>query len=341
MVIRPDDCGRAIAIDLLGQLSVRNGILWRKWTLDSKKTPRQLGRVFPAKFTGAGGFTIVELIVSISIIGLLTAVLLPAVQQVRESARNTQCKNNLKQIGIATHNHLDMHRVFPCTKAPMRRLMPFLEVSRGEAAIPVYRCPSDSMLNGPDQTLCSYFVNHGTRLGYASQNGFANQDRDTAPADFSDGLSSTAALSERLVTYDFAAPDDTSVADGRRYLWHFRGARVLDLAELRDRCLHQRLSMRPIFFSISGHHWATPGDTGYDHIMPPNSGGCWNFPDDGSDPTATLAPFYNSIAATSDHPGHVNVVMADGAVRSVADSVSNEVWQAMGTRNGAETVSVE
>ena len=297
---------------------------------------------------GRAAFTVVELIVSIAIIGLLVAMLLQAVQQVRESARNTQCKNNLKQIGLAVHNHLEAHRVFPCIDAPMRRLMPYLEVVPSHVAIPVYRCPSDSGVDGHDPTHCNYFINFGTKFrpafdgnGFARKYGARAQDADTTPADFSDGLSNTAAFSERLVTYDFASPNDASIADGRRYLWHFTGARVMDVNLLWSNCRTFRTSMSPMLYSVSGWHWTTPGDIGYDHIMPPNSGGCWNFPDDGSDPTGTSAIFYNSIATTSDHPGHVNTLVADGSVRSISDSVSMEIWHAMGTRNGNETVSAQ
>ena len=59
------------------------------------------------------GFTLIELLVVIAIIAILIALLLPAVQQAREAARRSNCKNNLKQIGLALHNYEETHRIFP------------------------------------------------------------------------------------------------------------------------------------------------------------------------------------------------------------------------------------
>lgn len=82
------------------------------------------------------GFTLIELLVVIAIIAILVALLLPAVQQAREAARRTQCRNNLKQLGIAMHNYYDVHTAFPLLAAdsnygysPQAQVLPYLEQS--------------------------------------------------------------------------------------------------------------------------------------------------------------------------------------------------------------------
>ena len=310
------------------------------------------------------GFTLVELLVVIAIIGILIGMLLPAVQAAREAARRAQCVNNMKQLGIGMHNYHGAINCFPpgainlvgnaggLYDAPrqtfMIHLYPFIEqtslfnsftftlhgslyglpwwgsansigpTSITSVVLPNLQCPTD-----PGQI--NIFIQSGNYLSRSNYLGFfGNADVGTSftkvsphlPAafgfnlstkfsDFTDGLSNTMLMSEYL------KGGELSSNDPRAMLWtDFAGGSQLYTKQ-------------------------TPNSSSVDLIYP---GYCFALPTMNL-PCINGNGLTDTATARSQHPGGVNVLMGDGSVRKVQDSVDLVVWRGMGSISGGEAIS--
>jgi prepilin-type N-terminal cleavage/methylation domain-containing protein len=178
-------------------------------------------------------FTLIELLVVIAIIAVLVALLLPAVQQAREAARRSQCKNNLKQIALALHNYHEVYGAFPpayvadASGKPMHSwrvlILPFLEASPLYSEYnfsepwdgpnnsrllsrmpPVYACPSHG--NAPGGTTTAYAAVFGEHCVF----------RGSEPVkfmDIPDGLSNTLIVAEATEAgIPWMKPEDVDIA---------------------------------------------------------------------------------------------------------------------------------
>jgi len=301
-------------------------------------------------------FTLIELLVVIAIIAILIALLVPAVQKVREAAARTQCQNNLKQIGLALHNYEGNYKVLPAGNtatnsfSALSKLLPYFEqqtvysqlnfsISSTAPAqtanaifIPVLNCPADVMGSLPNGFPGnSYVGNYGNTIlwaqdGSVSNGVFYHKGASARFGDISDGLSNTAAYCERL-----KGDWSNTVVTPRTDLINPKGVSPATPDEAVQACLaadHNDPNLQ--WYSNFGAYWIQGNqNTLYTHTSPPNAMGC-AFPQNST----------QTMPASSAHDsfGGVNLGLCDGSVRFVSNNVSLAIWRALGTRNGNEPV---
>lgn len=311
------------------------------------------------------GFTLVELLVVIAIIGVLVALLLPAVQSAREAARRMQCSNNVKQISLAMHNYHDTTSMFPPSRVNITQLsshamlLPYIEqqtiadridftvawnhannaVARG-TNVPTFTCPSDPQTEVPlGWAGNNYRINQGVVIlyglpptdpsdpnyGMPAPNGVAMLDKKITFASITDGTSNTAAWSE-ADKGDFS----NAISTKNDTFWPQTNPTTPDEAMNQCRAIDKTsLSFQRVSDVgapwIQGYH----STTAYYHAAPP------------FDPSCMFPPGRISTTAKSSHGGKViNVGMCDGSVRSITKSIDLVAWRGLGSRNGGEVVQL-
>lgn len=311
--------------------------------------------------TSRRGFTLLELLVVIGLIALIAALVLPAVQSSRESARRMACANNLRQIGLALHSYGAAWDGFPpATMLWIRnqasgqaatnlsiffRLLPYLEQgvlyshvddsptswldqltgneTVARTRLGVLLCPSDPYSRSQPYGPTSYRANIGPALDGPDQGrGGIALFNVTRFSEFTDGLANTIAFSEKPVGALLGAYSPArDLADLDLTNAFYDDLKWISICQ----------SLAPPFTprQDSGQTWllADPGYTLFTTALPPNS----QIPDCGS-----IVASSGLFTARSYHPGGVNALMADGSVRWASSSIQRMTWRGMGTRNLGE-----
>lgn len=292
------------------------------------------------------GVTLTEVLVVIGVISLLMALLLPAVQSVRVAARQVECKNRLHQIGIAMHHFHERRQQLPVAGHVMQYLLSdvdqaplaeiFNDVGVKIVTPAVYLCPADPLAEA-DKAKISYFLNGGSVIPASDANigdNGAFQDDWHKPLsfrDFTDGLSTTALFSERLARLE-RLNLQVSVArqNPLRCFWEtdreYLPGEERELVAWCQDVVNQQNA--PLANGVFGLDTLRIEGSWYNHLSPPNN---WSFSNGGYSYKGPYPP-------TSLHPGGVNVLMVDGAVRFISNSIGLEVWWALGTRASGDPV---
>jgi len=293
----------------------------------------------PSATIRMSGFTVIELLVGVGVVGLLASLIIPAVQSSREAARRMSCRSNLHQILLAFHQHEDIYGEFPGLVVDGEhwnvRILPYLDQQKpvrdghgaeisGPGAVPLYVCPSDSLATGKLVAgHSSYYPSDGKGGPFHDGLYMTRSQRAVRSSDVRDGLSATAAVSERL-----AFPDGPEFAgawlDDPRYerrIVRYTSAFLADLDTFADECESHSIAPQVTLVAVPN----------YNHIQTPNRRSCTNGPAGFPHPDS-----YPAATASSMHPGGVNLALADGAVRFVSESIDRKVWRAIGTRDGGE-----
>lgn len=303
------------------------------------------------------GFTLIELLVVIAIIAILVALLLPAVQQAREAARRSQCKNNLKQLGLALHNYHDTAGMFPngTVRAPWQggpdrtgsqlvQLLPyidqqtlynripfeqdvdawFFDTSNGVRTFqpPVLECPSDTSTVRPDRAHTDYAVSMGAQR--MSSNGgwctrFPGNVFGTGPTGHgsSNDPGNISGVFSRLAW----AASFRDITDGT--------SNTIAMGESRAQCNDH----------LAGGWFHGNAPFAAATTAPINFQTCRGEPGYQAASCNAWDNWQTSMGFKSQHEGGAHMLMCDGSVHFVSENVDYMTYQRLGDRRDGQPIN--
>lgn len=319
------------------------------------------------------GFTLVELLVVIAIIGVLVALLLPAVQAAREAARRSSCSNNLKQIALAVHNYGDVHsQAFPageyqcCWGTWLVGIMPYIEQKTMFDNYKYFGSIQNQAGNNYAQT------DAATRYGGAMNLPVTRIQVKTYSCP-SDSITASPGIFNGVTFHNYVANHGNTTL-GRQAVFgtwtdgttpnRFGGAPFIYIgawnsnpSATRFQDVFDGMSNTMAFSEtvqgrdgdLRGFAW-WKGGAHFETYLPPNASapdqqesGSYckpanplNPPCSTANPTTALP---ENIGARSRHPGGVQAAMLDGAVKFVPNTINLDIWRAVSTMGGKEPIT--
>ncbi|UUO08666.1 DUF1559 domain-containing protein [Blastopirellula sp. J2-11] len=294
------------------------------------------------------GFTLVELLVVIAIIGVLIALLLPAVQQAREAARRSACTNNFKQVGLAIHNYHDTHLAFPLSAhfssgncgsqaVPWNEnywryswgahILPYLEQTALYDNISFeknYNFQSNTLSDigmTVDAFLCPSDPQgdpRTVRTGGISNGGPDNKD------DL--GRSNMASTAD---SRDWSCASNRARIDGNGVLFNFSKTNFASITDGTSNTMLVGEVTGGIGGSYEGNYWSvinhadTAGGINGPHTVPGGMTGSWSL---------------DTQEFSSYHPGGCHFLMGDASVHFLSENINQTVLADLTTRSGGEVV---
>ncbi len=324
------------------------------------------------------GFTLVELLVVIAIIGLLVALLLPAVQAARESSRRTSCANNLKEIGLALNGYVLVKGTFPpgveqkCYRCDAWNwcalILDYMEESNLASQLVFLQQPTAPPNNQPDGTgptnqIVPIFLcpSTGRLAPYRLDDGHLGDFIKNNHWDLGEGMACT----------DYCGidgPNDNILnryrltASGNAFQTYGKGHGVLlnITAQKNDPGIHVAKTVSPrritdglsytmVVAELTGRGWnqrdlVARGAWAGGYASPNGSNTCAikyqiNLPEPPSSPNEPTAWHYDEIF--SDHPGGAHALMCDGSVHFLEETMELPLLMALASRDGDEPVPAE
>ncbi|PQO42546.1 DUF1559 domain-containing protein [Blastopirellula marina] len=315
------------------------------------------------------GFTLVELLVVIAIIGVLVALLLPAVQQAREAARRMNCQSNLKQLGLAMHNYHDINKKFPLNwfdvyggknMSVFIGLLPFIEQSAlydgidltngnltvypvngkpvGQHVIQAYQCPSDAGVYVADPGTGYARSSYAPSIGAQKMESAFGCNMAAVAGAYPSGLGldndndGEDPFNRGNVRSDYGE-QPVSGTFGRGYFTPYSA----NLRDLRDGTSNTILmgEVRMECQTYAPWGWAWPDSLWYATTAPINFPTC---PGEGTYGTQTCfsndSSNWNAIFGfKSAHPGGAQFVMGDGSVHFLTETLDRLTYARLGDKS--------